>query len=107
MRSVEAKIALTALYETKFGIYDHFSQYKKRPLAIVALHPCENINQNGLLEQIIRAYSKRGIKDVFGLNIQEFLDLPMDIAEMLMKVADEHRAANQQTLSEIEKEMHK
>lgn len=111
MRSIETQIAMTVLYESTFGIFDHFGDarkgIKRRPLSSVAYHPSESINEGGVLENVIRNYSQRAIKDVFGLNLKEFLDLPRDITEMLMRIADEHRATAQHTLANIEKEMNK
>ncbi len=88
MNCVDARIVLNEMYESKYGIYNHFaSGTPQRPLAGVAMHPAEDINQGSLLEEAINTYTNRNIKDTFGLNFLEFISLPMDVCEMLTGAA--------------------
>ena len=95
------------LYETKYGIFNHLDENlnKLRPLASVAMHDSEDINLDCLLEQTIKTYVKRGIKDIFGLNINEFLNLPMDIAEMLIIISNEEKKNKADILSKVERDL--
>lgn len=95
------------LYETNYGIFNHLNSTlnKNRPLASVAMFECEDINNNSLLEQVTRTYVKKGIKDVFGLNLNEFLNLPKDIIEILISISDEERRNKENIMSSVEKEI--
>lgn len=94
------------LYETVYGIFNHLHPTaRNRPLASVAMFPSEDINDSGLLEVVIRRYIEKDIHSIFGLNLEEFLNLPMDIAEMLMDIAKDTRETKKQTLDEIEKNL--
>ena len=97
---------MSDVYETEYGIFNHFSPIAAhRPLASVALHACEDLNTGSLLERTIRMYAKKGIKETFGLNLEEFLRLPMDIAELLIAISDEERSAKSQGIHEIEQSL--
>jgi len=99
-------MVLYDLYETEFGICNHINgSTKSRPLASVALHPSENINDGGLLEEAVRTYTSRGIKDIYGLTLIDFLELPRDIIEMLVTIADEIQTKKSSIISNIEKEL--
>jgi hypothetical protein len=94
------------LYETVYGIFNHLHPTaRNRPLASVAMFPSEDINDSGLLELVIRRYVEKDIRNVFGLNLEEFLNLPMDIAEMLMDISNDNREIKRQTLDKIENEL--
>jgi len=46
----------------------------------------------------------RGVADIFKLNLVEFLELPIDIVELLFKIAGEEQAKRGTTLNDIEKQ---
>lgn len=102
--SVDGQMVLNDLYETEYGIYDHLSKRKKRPLASVAMHPSEDINEGSILEETLRMYVLKGIKEVFHLNVLEFLELPADIVQMMFTIADEEQTKKSTTLSQIEQQ---
>lgn len=80
------------LYETEYGIYNHLGSSGMRPLSSVAMFPSEDVNTNSRLEEMMRTYLKKGIYESYGLSFIEFMDLPIDIVEMLINVSDEHRS---------------
>jgi hypothetical protein len=84
--SVDSQIVLNEYYETFFKLYNHYSGDMRRPLASVALHPEEDIIKNSLLEESIKSFYTANIKETFGLNYLEFIDLPKYICEMMVKV---------------------
>jgi len=92
------------LYETEYGIYNHLQKNKNRPIASVAFHQSEDINDGSLLEEIIRTYTVKNIKNLYGINLIDFLELPQDIVEMLFSIADEENNKKLNTLSEAEKQ---
>lgn len=93
------------IYESKYGIYNHLQPDPNRPLASVAMHECEDFTSKSVTEGVIRTYAKKGIMETFGLNLEQFMNLPMDIADMLVLIADEERASKNKTISEVEKSL--
>lgn len=71
-----------AKYETDFGIYNHGSHGGKRPLASIAFHPLENINQGSLLESYMDLYLNCDIRNIWGESFEEFMNAPLDVVEM-------------------------
>lgn len=80
------------LYEEEYGICNHRSISGIRPLSSVAMHPSEDFNTNSKLEEVLALYLQKNIREQYGLSITEFLDLPIDVIDMLIKVSDEHNA---------------
>lgn len=94
------------LYETVYNIYNHLNtEAESRPLASVAMFPVEDINDKGLLELIIRRYVNKEIYSIYGLNLEEFLNLPMDIAEMLIDIANDEKVKKLQTMNQAANEL--
>jgi CRISPR/Cas system-associated endonuclease/helicase Cas3 len=93
------------LYETEYEIFNHLDHTIHRPLASVALHPAEEINDDSMLEEIIRQYIKRDILKIYGLNLIDFLELPHDIVNMLFKLANVENTRNDAMISDIQKNL--
>jgi hypothetical protein len=91
LNSVDAKLVMTDLYEAKFGIYNHLVN-KSRPLASVAMQPCEDINDGSLFSSVASSYHDKKIFDFFHLDLFQFLDLPPDCCEILIDIADKRLA---------------
>tara|TARA_B100000767_G_C19604177_1_gene467003 strand:- start:388 stop:831 length:444 start_codon:yes stop_codon:yes gene_type:complete len=81
-----AKILQVEAYDTAYGIAD-YDGANVSGLDYVKMHPAESLNNDSLLYDAIRKFGKRNIAKTFGLSITEFLDLPRDIAEMVMSAA--------------------
>jgi hypothetical protein len=107
LNSVDAKIFLQDMYETFYGIYNHLDRNNKNPLATVMLHPSEDISAGSYLEDSIRLYISRGIKDLYGLNFIEFLNLPRDIIRLLLDISSEEASRKSAAISQIESQMGK
>lgn len=103
--AVDGRMVMQDLYETKYGIWNHLDKTTKRPLASVAFHDCEDINEGSLLEEAIRAYTSKNIGEYTKLNLVEFLDLPIDVVAMVMKICDEAMKKKEKTFEEIERSM--
>lgn len=93
------------LYESRYGIFNHLSGNKKRPLASVAMHSSEDINLDSLLEEAIRTYVKRDIKEIYHLSLVEFLDLPIDVIQVMLDIATEHTREKTNAISDVEKSL--
>jgi hypothetical protein len=74
-------------------------------MASVALHEAEDNTTTSALYEAIETYHHKGIKDLFGLSIKEYLDLPNEICIKLMEVANKNTQKNNTILSSIEKDM--
>lgn len=106
LNNVDAKIFLQDMYETFYGVCNHLDPHKN-PLASVMLHPAEDINTGSYLEDSMRLYISRGIKDTYGLNFIEFMSLPRDIIRMMMEIASEENSRKATVISQIEQEIDK
>ena len=107
MNCIDGRTVMQDEYDVVYGFYNHHNTSVNRPLASVAFHQPEDINDSSLLEEAIRTYVDRGIKEVYGLNLIEFLDLPLDIIEMLMNVAGDVQGKKASVLDSIERDIAK
>lgn len=104
LNALQTRMVMQDLYETEYGIYNHLSQSKKKPLASVAMFASEDINDGSLLEEVIRTYHYRKIYDIFHISLIEFLELPFDIVQMLYQIADEENSKKNNAITDLEKE---
>lgn len=98
MELMQAKELLAEAYDTTFGIFNHLRQAQieeksadpalKRPLALVALHPAEDwAGRHSQLELILRGFADNAVAEHFNISLPEFLDLPVEMAERLMRIS--------------------
>lgn len=52
----------------------------------------------------MRMYVVKSIKDIFGLSLVEYMDLPIDIVEMLNSIADKENVKKANVVNSIEKQ---
>lgn len=97
------KIAMQDLFETRFGIYNHLSPQGYRPLASVAFHDAEDINQDSRLDDLMDRYHQLNIREYFGLTFVEFLELPTDIVAMMFEKAERWITKKGNDIRDIEK----
>ena len=98
MSVLAGKELLYQAYDLSFGIYDYIRQRynedrdKKpataRPLSSVALHPAEDLSgPNTRFGHIAKAFIEFKMADALGYNLTEFLDLPVEYVELLIRIA--------------------
>jgi|DEB19_MinimDraft_2_1074335.scaffolds.fasta_scaffold42397_2 hypothetical protein len=78
-------------YETWYGIYDHLTPREPseaRPLASVAMHESENYTEGGVLYDSLMNYAEKNYKEIWGLNLTQFLSLPCYMTKMLREITD-------------------
>ena len=92
LSSTDADIVLYDLYDINYGIFDHRNAGKTKPLSSVAMHECENNTADSNLYKVIDAYHSRGVKEVFGLSLLEFLNLPGDLCIYVIEVCSKDSA---------------
>ncbi len=104
--NTDVKIVLRDLYEEYYGIYPHISKHNKsRPLASVAMHPCENKTDNSLLEEALNNYVKANIFEFFGLNWNEFISQPREVNELMLKIADKKMSEKTNSAEDVENKL--
>ena len=84
---IDARIIMQDQYETRFGIYNHMSR-NDRPLASVAMFPCEDTVQNSVIYEDYEEFALKRYHDVWGLSVEEFLGLPQYKVRMMREIAD-------------------
>jgi hypothetical protein len=94
------------MYDVEYGIYNHLNN-NHRPLSSVGMHPAEEVNEGSLLEEVIRTYISRDIGETYKLNLLEFLELPIDIIDMLLRINDEEKSKKSSIMDEVEKKIKK
>jgi hypothetical protein len=105
LNSIDSKIMLCDLYEHQYGIYPHLNNGMKSPLSSVIMTEGEDYTTGSLMEEAIRTYVSRGIKDIYGLSIVEFLELPIDVIDVLVQIAGEDQSRKSDILNDIQKDM--
>lgn len=88
-------------YDIDFGIFDHRAQLAKedsmlspegkRPLALVELHPAEDwAGDKSELTTVFQSFLDSEVHERFGLSLVEFLELPVEWAQKILKLAQAH-----------------
>lgn len=71
------------------------------------MHPGEDFNDGSLLEASIKSYVDNQIYEHFKLSLIDYLNNPIDVNAMLVKIASEHNSrkgkALDQALNDIKK----
>lgn len=55
----------------------------------IKFRPIEDTSDGNLLDSIARTYVAKNIGELFRISLLEFLDLPRDIVELLINIADD------------------
>lgn len=95
------------VYETKYGLFNHISglDRKLRPLASVALHEMEDNAKTSSLYEAIELYLDKDIMKNFGLNLNEFLDLPREIINKLLELSIKKIQKDSVTLQNVQENL--
>ena len=81
----DVEILLRDRYETIYGIHDHSNEINERPLALVAMHWCEDASTDSALYERIKLFFGRYVHKHSGLSLAEFLELPSDISRLVLE----------------------
>lgn len=95
------------LYDEAYGIFNHGLTGKARPLSSVAFHVAENVVNDSLLEESLQLYETHRIYDHFHITVMEFLDLPSDYIETMIKVAQQSAKQQNNVIDSLERELNK
>lgn len=105
LNRVDAKIVLSDLYDKHYGICDHTAVSKQRPLSSVAFHGAEVLNEDSLLEEGMRLYISRNIYEHFKMSWAEFMGMPRDVAQSMIRIAGEYNDLKRQSMGQLEQEL--
>lgn len=84
------EIAMLEAYQTAFEIFDHDNSSENDPLAIIAMHPREDTTSySRLFGELYRFAEEPGLVELWGLDIQTYLDLPRDVSEEILRITRE------------------
>lgn len=110
---INARVIMSDLYDTKYQIYDHLKGYRNadgqnrfqappRPLATVAFFPAEDFDNGGLMETIMRQYVEKDVWEVFHISLDEFMDRPRDVIDMMLGICEDIERTKAEALTNIE-----
>lgn len=107
LNCVDANMLLYDMYEVNYKIFNHIGASKKRPLSSVALHEAEDNTLTSNLYEAIDTYQKNGIKEIFGLSLNEYLDLPTEICIKLLETASQEYSKKSSVINGLENDLKK
>lgn len=88
--SIEAQMLLLEVYQTSYGIYDHFnSDARNNPLKIVAMHPKENVIDLGPRINSMRRFMLYNVQRYTGKNYEEFISQPRHVVRWWLDLCEE------------------
>mgnify|MGYP000014629355 CR=1 FL=1 len=83
--SISAQILLREAYEISYHIFDH-ERDMDHPWNLVMERHKENYNKYGTLYRTVYTYRLRDVHKRFGLNLEEFLELPREMVELILDI---------------------
>lgn len=87
MNEDDAKLVLTDLYESHFGIYNHFAE-DKSAIASVLHHPGEEVWLNSGLRDLVEEFAVYNFGELFNISLNEFLAMPRPYVSMIRSIKD-------------------
>ena len=74
-------------YEYQFGIFNHGAA-GNRPFSSVAMFPSENYTERSNYYDALTEYAEGNYKEIWGLNIHEFLNQPPYMVRMMREITN-------------------
>lgn len=87
MPSIAAQIITTECYDDYFGVYEGSTQ-GQGPFALVAMHESEDLAAVDPFDVYLERYLVANVLKFTGLSLNDFLKLPRDRAEAILKRCD-------------------
>lgn len=79
------EILYREVYETIFGITD--LKDAKQPLGLIRYTNADTLGDLGSIAEVVQEYRNNELKDKFGLSINEYFELPITVAKILISQA--------------------
>lgn len=92
------------LYESNYRIFNHLQSTAHKPLASVAMHQCEDFTDNSLLQNAIRLFIENDIGSYTKMSLTDYLELPSDIAALILEQCQITAKAKGATLAQTEQQ---
>lgn len=105
VRPTAAEIITLSCYQTEYGIHPHDRPRPDRPLALVAMHPKEDVMEGGPLFSHIRKFYNYQITKHFGLSLSEFLELPPFVTELLYDICRADATQTESTHRSVQRQL--
>lgn len=102
----QARTVMKDLYETEFGIYNHFGQ-DKNPLASVLHHKCEEVWLNSGVRELIEEFAVYNIGELFNISLVEYLSMPRPYVALIREIKDTVLKKRDSIVSAVEREVAK
>lgn len=87
IQEVDARIVMQDQYEYQFGIFNHGAA-SSRPFSSVAMFPSENYTERSAYYDALTEYAEGNYREIWGLDIQQFLDQPQYIVKMMREITN-------------------
>lgn len=104
---IAAKIVLADAYDRMYKIFDHENFGDRKPMALVAKHPAEDVLTYSRAYNTIRRFIENDIGDVLNCSLQEFLSMPREYTHLVMDIITERRIRKNQVNADMEKRLKK
>jgi hypothetical protein len=92
-RGVDAEVILRSVYETTHGVRNHFRASADapaiHPFSLISFNECEENLYGTRLAELVRRYKSSGVKEVWGIDLMTFLELPEYMCELLVAIGNE------------------
>jgi len=108
VRPTAAEMIGLSCYQTEYGIFNHSrvrGPTEQRPLASVALHDKEDVMEGGPLFSHIRRFYQYRLHKLFGLSLNEFLELPLYMVELLYDIAIADATQQDHTHRDVQRQL--
>lgn len=100
MRSSDVRLMLQEQYETLFDIYDH-KRVDANPLALVMVHPAENVSSGGAIELRIEEFVNSDVTKYTGMSLMEFFNCPREYCDLILKAARKRQAKESAAMNNL------
>lgn len=87
----DSNILLRMVYESVYGIRNHFDNVNSHPFSGVLYSEKEENLYETKTADLIRDYAKSNIHEIFHINLLEFVSLPLHICQLLFRIAAEEK----------------
>ena len=101
MCSTDTKLLLIDRYDTGYGIYNHDSIINDRPLAVIAMHPAEDISLVSTIRERVEQFAQLQVGKFFNISFKEFLEFPNDVVLMILETSSKMQQKDSSAASEI------
>lgn len=101
--SFESQILLRDLYDSNFGIANHADP--RRPLSLVAMHQKELTGPYSRQDRLYRRFASLGIGQLFNIGINDFLNQPRELVELMFQIAEDKAALDHRDNKEIQRKL--